>query len=391
MKFLIAIFRYFPYGGLQKDFLRIAGELLSRGHQVICVCMSWEGPVPAGLEVRLIPVHGWSNHGRADAFEKKVRKILQIENADCTLTMNRIGGFDFYFAADNCFALESAGKHGNVISRILPRYRVFLRQERSIFDPGSPTRIFTIVDRQKQDFQKIYQTEDERILSLPPGMNPACRIRPAEEQNLVRNRIRREFRVAEHEILLVQVASSPQTKGMDRTVEALSDCLSGFGELQSGKEKKEIPAVRLLLVGVKDGQNKCFRHIPSGFLQERVIFAGPRDDVQDLLMASDLMVHPARNEATGTVLIESIACACPVICSAACGFSSFVEESGGIVLPEPYCRQQLHEVLRDLLTVPEKLNGMKQRCRTYGETADFYRRAIVAADEMERYAAEKRG
>jgi UDP-glucose:(heptosyl)LPS alpha-1,3-glucosyltransferase len=77
MKFLIALFRYFPYGGLQKDFLRVAEELLRRGHQVLCVCMEWDGPVPSGLEVRKISCSGCSNHGKAATFEKKVKAILQ--------------------------------------------------------------------------------------------------------------------------------------------------------------------------------------------------------------------------------------------------------------------------------------------------------------------------
>ena len=32
----------------------------------------------------------------------------------------------------------------------------------------------------------------------------------------------------------------------------------------------------------------------------------------DLLLAADLLIHPARNEATGTVLIEALAAGLPV-------------------------------------------------------------------------------
>lgn len=389
MKFLIALFRYFPYGGLQKDFLRIAEELLRRGHQVLCVCMEWDGPVPSGLEVRKISCSGCSNHGKAATFEKKVKAILQAGDFDCSLTMNRMGGFDFYFVADNCFALDTAAKHSVFVQKLLPRYRIFLRQEQAVFSADSATRIFTIVDRQKPDYQKVYHTADSRFLALPPGMNEQCRLRPEEERMAIRHRIREELNIPEQDCLLVQVASSPGTKGMDRSILALADVLKRI-VVQQPDGKALADHIRLLLVGIKEPAHKVFRYLPAKFMQEKVIFAGARDDVPELLTAADLMIHPARNEAAGTVLIESIACACPVICSGACGFSSYVRESGGIVLPEPYNgKKDLEPILLELLTSPDKLQNMKQCCQNYAVNADFYRRAVVAADYMEDFVRQK--
>ena len=34
MRILISLYKYFPYGGLQKDTLRFAREAARRGHQV---------------------------------------------------------------------------------------------------------------------------------------------------------------------------------------------------------------------------------------------------------------------------------------------------------------------------------------------------------------------
>ena len=34
MKLAFALFKYFPYGGLERDFLRIAKECQSRGHEI---------------------------------------------------------------------------------------------------------------------------------------------------------------------------------------------------------------------------------------------------------------------------------------------------------------------------------------------------------------------
>ncbi|WP_255211100.1 hypothetical protein [Methylogaea oryzae] len=34
MKLAFALFKYFPYGGLQRDFIRIAGLCRDRGHEI---------------------------------------------------------------------------------------------------------------------------------------------------------------------------------------------------------------------------------------------------------------------------------------------------------------------------------------------------------------------
>ncbi|TIW07056.1 MAG: glycosyltransferase, partial [Mesorhizobium sp.] len=45
------------------------------------------------------------------------------------------------------------------------------------------------------------------------------------------------------------------------------------------------------------------------------------------------MLHPARLENTGTVILEALANGLPVIASAACGYAKYVEASGaGLVV-----------------------------------------------------------
>ena len=51
MKILFIIARYFPYSGLQTDFLRAAEAAADRGHDVTCLVGSWEGERPAHLKI----------------------------------------------------------------------------------------------------------------------------------------------------------------------------------------------------------------------------------------------------------------------------------------------------------------------------------------------------
>ena len=106
----------------------------------------------------------------------------------------------------------------------------------------------------------------------------------------------------------------------------------------------------------------------------QVVFAGPRQDVPDLLTAADLMVHPARNEATGTVLAEAAVCGLPVVCSGACGYAPLVKEAGGVVLEEPFSVIALTAALELALRLPDALERMRRDACAYAGKTDFYHR-----------------
>jgi len=71
MKLAFCLFHYFPFGGLQRDFLRIARACLKRGHTIDVYTMSWKGEKEAGLSIHTIPVSSWQNHTQAKEFSQK--------------------------------------------------------------------------------------------------------------------------------------------------------------------------------------------------------------------------------------------------------------------------------------------------------------------------------
>ena len=142
-----------------------------------------------------------------------------------------------------------------------------------------------------------------------------------------------------------------------------------------------------LLVAGRDSGNTCPKLAASLGISNRVIFAGGRDDVGALLLAADLLIHPARNEATGTVLIEALAAGTPVMATANCGFANYVAESGGIVIPaDPFDQETFDRELAAALSTPGRLEQLKQLAIDYGAKADFYRRAEAAVDYIEEAA-----
>jgi UDP-glucose:(heptosyl)LPS alpha-1,3-glucosyltransferase len=320
------------------------------------------------LTVKKLDVRGWSNHARAESFIKLLHAELEKFPHDVFVGFNRIPGADVYFAADNPFFNTAVGSVGKFGCRLLPRYRTFIAQERGVFAPEAKTVIMCLTKRQKEEYIAIYHTPEERFRLLPPGI-PADRRRPSEEEAEARRKAkRRELGVKKHDTLLLQVGSGFRTKGVDRSIAALAALPDEFRDkarLVVAGRGKERPLLKLARrLGVDD----------------RVLLLGPRDDVPDLLLAADLLIHPARNEATGTVLIEALAAGLPVLCSGNCGFADHVRESGGIVLHKPFRQRLLNRTLLRAFATPEKIDDMKRNAVGYGQGADFYRRAEVAAD-----------
>ena len=82
MQLAFTLFKYFPYGGLQRDFLRIALACQARSHAIRVYTLSWQGDVPAGFEVVKAPVKALSNHRRYEKLADWVRKDLAARPAD---------------------------------------------------------------------------------------------------------------------------------------------------------------------------------------------------------------------------------------------------------------------------------------------------------------------
>lgn len=368
MKLLFALFKYFPWGGLQKDTLRFAEEAYHRGHQAVILTTDWQGERPEGIEIRLCQCPGWSNHARMKRFAAEFRRVLATGEFDSSLAMNRIPGADFYFVADSCMALWMPKKHSWLSLHLLPRYRTYLRQEAEICAPDSPTRLMNIAISQKEEYQRAYGLPDDRFVYLPPGMNPRCGY-PSDAQE-IRGRMRHELGILEDEKICLEVGTNLERKGVDRAMAAIAAMVS------SGQN------VRYLLVG-GDRPERVQEMAAKYGITPQVIFLGPRSDIPELLLAADLMIHPAREEGTGTVLIEGIAAGLPVICTSVCGFANYVSAATDSVVPEPFDQKNLNRILENCLS---RLPELSQRTLAYAATQDFTGRSRVAIEAMEQRA-----
>jgi UDP-glucose:(heptosyl)LPS alpha-1,3-glucosyltransferase len=368
MKLALLLFRYFPHGGLQRDCLGVAERLRDRGHEVYILTASWRGPRPEGIEVQLVPAPGIANHARNAGFAKRVQLPLTIGRFDGAVGFDRVPGLDVYYAADGCFQANARDERG-ALYRLTPRYRTMVGLERAVFDPRGDTEILVLSERERARYQAWYATPEARFHLLPPVIG-RDRQRPPDAAAR-RMAARLKLGLGDEALALLQIGASVGTKGLDRSLRALASLppdLAGRTRLLVAGGGRHRPAERLAgKLGVAD----------------RVVFLGTRDDVPDLLLAADLLVHPARRESAGQAILEAMAAGLPVLTTAACGYAGHVlTAAAGIVLPLPYEQAAMNLAVIDMLTSPQRA-AWSANGSTYGRTHDLYSGLDRAADLIE--------
>lgn len=366
MKLAFCLYKYFPFGGLQRDFLRIALACQARGHTIRVYTLDWEGDVPLGFDLVRVPVRAWSNVRRNEKFSDWISADLAVSLVDRVVGFNKMPGLDVYFAADGCFE-EKARQLRNPLYRLSARYRHFSAYERAVFAPQSRAEILMISQLQQPFFERHYGTPAARFHLLPPGI-ARDRKAPPNAADL-RADFRREFGLRDEDLLLLQVGSGFKTKGLDRSIKALA----ALPESLRGR-------TRLFVIG-QDDPSEFLRQAAALGLAERVTIFPGRDDIPRFLLGADLLIHPAYNENTGTVLLEAVVAGLPVLVTAVCGYAHYIAEAGaGQVLAEPFAQPALESTLVAMLDDAPARRRWQINALAFAETADIYSNAERAAD-----------
>ncbi|WP_339080274.1 glycosyltransferase family 4 protein [Pseudomonas sp. TMP9] len=366
MQLAFILYKYFPFGGLQRDFMRIALECQARGHAIRVYTPIWEGDVPAGFEVVVVPVKALFNHTRNEKLTAWVEADVAQRPVDRVIGFNKMPGLDVYYAADGCYE-DKAQTLRNPLYKRWGRYKHFADYEHAVFAPESKTEILMISEVQQPLFIKHYHTPLQRFHLLPPGIT-ADRRAPVNAGE-IRAEFRAEFKLADSDLLLVQIGSGFKTKGLDRSLKALA-------ALPRELKKR----TRLIAIGQDDPRAFQLQAKALGVSDHVQILKG-RSDIPRFLLGADLLIHPAYNENTGTVLLEALVAGLPVLVTDVCGYAHYITEAdAGRMLSGPFEQSKLNHLLADMLADDSRRALWSRNGLAYAGCADLYSMPRHAAD-----------
>ena len=371
MKFAFVLFKYFPYGGLQRDCLSIASVCQARGHEIDLYTLSWEGDRPEDLDIQIIPVNEKRNHLKYEAFYQRISSRVHSDQYQAVVGFNKMPGLDVYYAADPCFQ-QKAETLRPWYYRFSARYRFFSKFEQAVFNPDIDNELLMISEIEMQHFIHHYHTPAARFHLLPPGIK-RDRMRP-DNAGQVRAAFRAEFGFDEQQLICLMVGSDFKRKGLDRS-------LHGLAALPEGIRQR----THLIVIGKDDP--KPFRRLAKrlGVVTQLQFHMG-RDDVPRFFLGADLFLHPAYSENTGTVILEAIIAGLPVLVTDVCGYAHHVKKSRtGMLVPSPFDQQEFNILMYNMLTSSQRPRWQKNGVE-YGRTEDLYHLHEVAADIIEQKA-----
>jgi len=152
-KFVLIIYKYFPFGGAQRDMMLLA-EKLSKTFAVEILTMEWNAIKPSkSIQIKLLKNNAFFNHKKYSNFQKKALEYLESQTDSISIAFSKLSGFDFYYAADSCFTF----KNKNFFLNLFPRNKFFLKQEKDIFSNYSHTKILSISKKENQIYQSIFK------------------------------------------------------------------------------------------------------------------------------------------------------------------------------------------------------------------------------------------
>ncbi len=370
MKLALCLFKYSPFSGLSRDFMRVLRECQQRGHEVVVYASQWDGDRPDDINLVELKTFRRTNHAMNAAYYRKLKSHLDSGDHDIVIGFNKMPGLDIYYGADYCYVGRVSPKYPQLY-RLTPRYRQMAAFERAVFGSDSNTQVLSLSERERIVYRQYYETADQRFHILPPTLDRERRLQ--QDHGHVRASVREELSAGEDEQLVLFIGSGFKTKGLDRAIAAFAT-LDDETRLRS----------RLLVIG--EDESTAFKRQANRLrVSDRVSFMGGRSDIPQLLAAGDLLLHPAYNENTGTVLLEAIAAGLPVLATDVCGYASHIEKAdAGAVLHSPFRQETLNSALYDMLSSPLRAQWRSNGLR-YGEDPALYTMPETVVDIIEQW------
>lgn len=232
-------------------------------------------------------------------------------------------------------------------------------------------RPVAIAEEVAASYQRVYHLR--RPVLIPNGID----LTPYAAARQGRSAWRRREGFAEDELLLACVARFYEQKNHKTLLEA-------FAQI-----KDEMPRARLLLAGDGYLRGATEQQVAALSLHDRVTFLGRRDDVAQILGASDMFVLPSLWEGNPLSVMEAMAAGLPVVATAVGGVPELVEEGRSGLLCTPGDAAGLAAAIRSLAADAERRRVFGEQAMARAE-ARFGEAAMVRAYE-ELYAEELGG
>ena len=352
MRVLIVTRPWSFHGGIETATAGILRGLVEHGDDVHVLTPGAPPPVP-GVTVHPVRVPPLPAAGRVVAFALLARRAAQRGRWDIVQTHERTLGAHVYRAGEGCHRayLEHREDRGG---RAL-YHRVVLALERRVF--AETPAIVAIAKIGRDEIRRLYRVANERVTVVYNGVDLE-RFHPANRARH-RDATRAEAGVPAAARVMLFVGSGFARKGLATAFDALAAL--------------DDPSARLLVIGKGDTADYRALAARRG-LADRIVWLGPRTDVERWYAAADAVVLPARYEPFGNVHLEALASGVPMLTSSRAGGAEIITDGVNGAVREPHDGAAFADAFRKLIEVPE--GERVARARASAEPYTYARQVV---------------
>jgi glycosyltransferase involved in cell wall biosynthesis len=228
--------------------------------------------------------------------------------------------------------------HGHVFYGYYGRAltRLFIWLER--WAVGFTDRLVALTRREVEEYETFGVAPGKKCAVIHSGIDfaPFASIEEAREE------IRAELGIPQDGLVIGTVGRLTAIKGQ-------ADLVTAFARV-----RERVEGAYLLLIGEGEEHAMLQELARELGVDDRVLFAGWREDVHRALRGMDIFALPSYNEGMGKALVEGMYAGLPVVATAVGGVPELVEPGRNGLLVEPGCPGQLAAALLELAENEEK-------------------------------------
>lgn len=348
-------------GGAEQLLVTLA-RYIDRSHYDLRVCSLApirEGPISSQLRALGIPVYSLD--------KARLRNVRHIAELATLVRKHRIDVLHTHLSDANIIgAAAGALTRRPVVATlhtprdVYPRYGAVKQALQNFALRFGARVIIACAPEVRTEALDRLHLPASKLIDVPNGID----IRAfAELDPVVVNDRRRELLGAGEGPLVLTVGNMRAAKGHEHLVAAIRLAV------------ERLPGLMVVIVGEGRSYEAVVRERISALgLEDRVLLAGRRQDIPELLAAADLFVLPSVREGLPLALLEAMAAGKPVVATAVGGVPRVVEDGVTGRLVPPADAAALAEALVGVLAQPELARRLaqagQQRVRqTYGAAA----------------------
>jgi UDP-glucose:(heptosyl)LPS alpha-1,3-glucosyltransferase len=314
MKIGIVYHKFMPAGGQERYLFNVVNEFLRQGHEVHLISAK-RGDDRLPVHFHPVPIVNNPHSLRMLTFAFNSKKVIQSLDLDITYGLGKTFCHDVHRSGGGLHRLylrQSGNLHRQWWS---PKDRAALYLDKRLYHGGDTKWFVANSQLIKNEIVLNYEVDPQKIDVIYTGVDHE-KFNPALAAG-TRDAMRAKLGLGANERVFLFASFDHPRKGLEQLLRAFP--------ITKGK---------LIVVGKPLGD--LFKILISKWnLRDRVIDAGPQQDMPSWYGLADFMVLPSFYDPLPNVVLESLACGTPVIVSAQTGAAERIDEGkDGFVLKD---------------------------------------------------------